>query len=237
MREPDDGDRISNITTAWTLLRRAHGGGDDARAALELLVVRYRGAVHRYLCKCVGETDAEDLTQQFVVALLEGKFHGADPAKGRFRNYLRRVLSNMTARHRHRSLGRSLNVAGATEPAAPASDDLAFDAVWREQLIERTWVALKEVRLAWFEVLRLKIERPGLRSPELAVALGERLGRQQTAEAARQALHRAREKFADLLLEEVAHSLERPSAEALEEELAALELLEQCRTALERRSR
>lgn len=234
MSEPGNDDRISDITTAWTLLRRARGDGDEARTARELLVARYRGAAHRYLRKAVGEADADDLAQQFAILLIEGKFRGADPAKGRFRNYVRKVLSNLIARHRRRAQGLSLDLDEAAEPTA-APDDPLFDAAWREQLIERTWGALKEVRLAWFEVLRLKAEQPGLRSAELAEALGQRLGRPMTAEAARQALHRAREQFADLLLAEVAHSLERPSAEALAEELAALGLLQHCRPALQRR--
>jgi hypothetical protein len=51
----------------------------------------------------------------------------------------------------------------------------------------------------------------------------------------RQTLHRAREKFADLLLEEVARELDDPTPERLEEELSELSLLDQCRAALERR--
>lgn len=226
-------DRISQITTAWTLLRRARGDGDEARAARELLVARYRGAALRYLRKAVGDADADDIAQELTVALLDGKLQGADPAKGRFRNYFRRVLSNLIARHFRRTRGQSLDQ--APEPAVPLPEDETFDAAWREQLLERTWAALKEVRHAWYEALRLKVEQPDLRSPALAEALAQRLGRPQSAEAARQALHRAREQFAELLLDEVAHSLERPSADALGEELAALGLLEQCRSALTKR--
>ena len=51
----------------------------------------------------------------------------------------------------------------------------------------------------------------------------------------RQTLHRARERFADLLLDEVIQSLDHPDAERLEQELIDLALLEYCRPALERR--
>ena len=50
----------------------------------------------------------------------------------------------------------------------------------------------------------------------------------------RKLLHRARKLFADLLVEEVARSLGTPDAEPLEQELMDLDLLEYCRSALER---
>ena len=48
-------------------------------------------------------------------------------------------------------------------------------------------------------------------------------------------LHRARERFADLLLEEIAHSLDDPTPDALQDELADLDLLEYVAPALSRR--
>src|SRR5260370_459103 len=77
--------------------------------------------------------------------------------------------------------------------------------------------------------------RPEWSSPQLAKEMGRRLGKTLTAAGLRQTLHRAREKFADLLLEEVAHSLEAPTAERLAEELLDVGLLDYCRPALERR--
>jgi RNA polymerase sigma-70 factor (ECF subfamily) len=74
-----------------------------------------------------------------------------------------------------------------------------------------------------------------MRSPQLAEQLTARLGRPFTAAGVRQTLHRAREKFADLLLDELAHSLEYPQAEQLAQELVELGLLDYCRPALERR--
>ncbi len=51
-----------------------------------------------------------------------------------------------------------------------------------------------------------------------------------------QTLHRAREKFADMLLDEVIQSLDNPNRETLENELIELGLLEYCKPALERRA-
>jgi RNA polymerase sigma-70 factor (ECF subfamily) len=70
----------------------------------------------------------------------------------------------------------------------------------------------------------------------MAEQLTGRMGRPLTAVGVRQTLHRAREKFAALLLDEVRQSLEDPRTEQLEEELVELGLLDYCRPILERRS-
>ena len=56
-----------------------------------------------------------------------------------------------------------------------------------------------------------------------------------TANWVRKRLLYAREKFSELLLEELAQSLEDPTPEALEDELTVLGLLGACRAALLRR--
>jgi RNA polymerase sigma-70 factor (ECF subfamily) len=50
----------------------------------------------------------------------------------------------------------------------------------------------------------------------------------------RQTLHRAREKFADLLLDEIRQTLREPSADDIEIELAAIGLHTYCQPALEK---
>jgi hypothetical protein len=60
------------------------------------------------------------------------------------------------------------------------------------------------------------------------------LGRAVNANWVRQTLRRARERFIDVLVAEVARSLESPTFEQLEQELIALGLGDDCRTGLER---
>lgn len=69
----------------------------------------------------------------------------------------------------------------------------------------------------------------------MAERLGSLLAKPLTADGVRQLLHRAREKFAAFLLDDVAQSLQNPSNEELEQELIDLNLLEYCRPDLERR--
>jgi len=85
-------------------------------------------------------------------------------------------------------------------------------------------------------VLRLRAESPKeLRSEKLAEMLSEQFKKPVTAAAARQMLHRAREKYADLLVEEIAGTVGDPSGDHIQEELIELGLYEYCRAALERR--
>jgi RNA polymerase sigma-70 factor (ECF subfamily) len=232
-------ERLSAISTSWTLLRQAHASPPEVAApARELLMERYGGAVRRYLCAAVGDPDAADeLTQEFALGLVAGKLRHADPGRGRFRNYVKAALFHLVSKYRRRQRKRHIPpLDAAHEPAAPTEGlDRRFDEHWRQQLLTRTWQALAEAQPTWHAALRFRVEHPDLPSAELAAALGERLGRPLTPAGVRQTLHRARERFADLLLEAVTDSLEESTRAAAEDELGELGLLEYCRPALGRR--
>jgi RNA polymerase sigma-70 factor (ECF subfamily) len=125
----------------------------------------------------------------------------------------------------------------ATSPAADAEQ--VFVEQWRQELLDRAWEALagleRQTGQPFHTVLRLRVEQPDLRSAQLAEAAGARLGRVFTIDAFRQTLHRAREKFADLLLEEVEGSLDLNCPDLLEQEVIDLGLLSYCQSALTRR--
>jgi hypothetical protein len=125
----------------------------------------------------------------------------------------------------------------AGHPADAAGDEARFDADWRDELLARAWAALAETQPALDTALRLRARDPKMPSPDLAAELGRQLGKPMSAEAARQMVHRARIKFADLLIDEVAGSLEAPSADGVAAELGELNLLEYCKPALDRYAR
>ena len=118
--------------------------------------------------------------------------------------------------------------------------DHQFVESWCDELLARSWAALAATETStgqpWYTVLRFRADHPEMRSPQIATQLAAQLGRPFTAAGVRQALHRARQKFADLLLNEVTHTLGNPTASQLEQELVDLGLLDYCRPALERRS-
>jgi RNA polymerase sigma-70 factor (ECF subfamily) len=86
----------------------------------------------------------------------------------------------------------------------------------------------------FYAVLRLRAEFPDLRSNEMAERLSGQLGKEVNAAWVRQMLHRAREQFADLLLEETLQTLREPTVEVLEQELIDIGLHEYCKPALDR---
>jgi RNA polymerase sigma-70 factor (ECF subfamily) len=212
------------------VLARANSGAlDDAAAARQLLIERYGPAVRGYLLAAVGvEGEADDLAQEFALALIRGEFRGADRQRGRFRSYVKSVLFHLVAKHRRKARRQPRSLVDLADPPAPASDESQFDRAWREELLNRAWRTLEQSHPQGFAVLRLKAQSPRLTAEEIAQAQSNSM----TAAAARQQLHRARERFAHYLIDAVAHSLR--STSDLEDELRQLDLLSYCREVLER---
>ena len=242
MNEQTLQERLSVISTRWTLLRQAHGSRLDAvPAAQERLLERYGGAVHHYLLGALHDPAlADDLFQEFALRFLQGDFRRANPQRGRFRDYLRTALIHLVHDyHRARQQQPQSLPTGGDVLAAPPVDDAEsvqlFLAGWRAELLERTWKALAQSNPAYYAVLRLRTQDPELESAQLAERVEAPLGKGVTAAWVRKTLQRARDKFAVLLLEEVAQSLETAEPEALRKELQELDLLKYCREALERR--
>ena len=61
--------RLSDLSTQWTMLFQAHHGTpEEVGDALRLMMLRYSGAVHRYLLKTVGDPEeVKELDQEFGV--------------------------------------------------------------------------------------------------------------------------------------------------------------------------
>ncbi len=241
MEHPDSDQRLSRISTQWTLILQAHGPvADAATAAQRALMQRYCGVVYRYLLGALRDEDAaEELSQEFALRFVRGDFRRADPERGRFRDYVKTALVHLvTDYHRRRHAApRPLpndHPAPQAGPSPPDDPDAQFTASWREELIHQTWKALSQAQPAYHAVLLLHVENPDMPSAEMADKLSAELQRPMTAGNLRVTLHRAREKFADLLVEEVARSLQAPSREGLGEELRDLRLLQLCAAALER---
>ena len=241
MAHDDLNQRLSCISTLWSVVCLAHHEAGGATAAQERLLERYGGAVRRYLRAAVRDADAaEELFQEFAVRFLEGRLRRADPQRGRFRDFVKGVLRHMVADY-HKGRTRRLAPLPAdyaeplAEPEGAAADD-EFVKSWREELLARCWAALAEAEAKagqpFYTALHLRAKQPRVPSAELARLVGERVGRPFTAAGIRQVVHRARERFADLLIDEVAESLLRPSAEGVAQELMDLGLLDYCRPRL-----
>ncbi len=237
-------DHLSEISTVWTMVFKAHKSNEAlAASAREMLLERYCGAVYKYLVAAVRDPHvAGELSQEFALRFVQGSFRGADPEKGRFRDYVKTALFNLIRKH-HKNQNRQpvgLDLAVA-EPAAPeetTDSDEVFLQGWREELLARVWEALARIeaqtKQPYFTFLDYRTKNK-TSSEEMAKKLSHRVGKSLTAAGVRQTLHRARDKFADLLIEEVARSLETSEPDALQQELIDLRLMTYCQDAFERR--
>src|SRR5262249_35228811 len=176
----------------------------------------------------------------FALRVVHGDLHGANSERGRFRDFVKGTLFHLIADYRkqQRKWSRSLPAHGARliAGAEDRDSDRHFVESWCDDLLAPTWAALAKIEGATGQplhaVLRFRADHPEMRSPQLAKELSTRLGRPFTAVGIRQTLHRARRKFAGLLVDEVIQSLENATAQELEQELIELGLLEYCRPAL-----
>jgi RNA polymerase sigma-70 factor (ECF subfamily) len=237
--------RLSLIPTLWSLVLQAHHGpAEAASSARRQLLEHYQGAVQRYLSKVLHDPDAaREVFQEFALQLLRGDLGGANPERGRFRHFVKATLFHLIRGYRKQrwKWPGPLPADGAAlaAPLADVEADRQFAESWCDELLAHAWAALARAEAGtgqpYHAVLRFRADHPELRSPQLAEKLAAQLGRPFTAASFRQVLHRAREKFADHLLDGVTHSLEYPGPDQLLEELGELGLLEYCRPALERR--
>ncbi len=242
---PEDPDRLSRMQTLWTLVCKAHQGPDeDGQIARAALLERYGGAVRRYLLGAVHDADAADeLAQDFALKFLRGDFRNADPEQGRFRSFLKSALFRLVIDYHRRRKHQPLPMNSHTpEPVAnensPFDSEAVFLQSWRSELLARAWATLETQepmeRQPLYTILRFRADHPEMSSTQMAEQLSVRLARPISAANVRQLLHRSREKFAELLLNEVEQTLEQPALERVTEELVDLSLLEYCRPALER---
>jgi RNA polymerase sigma-70 factor (ECF subfamily) len=236
---------LSLISTLWSLVFQAHKGPpEEARLARQQLLERYGGAVQRHLRKVLHDPNAADeIVQEFAIQLVHGDLRGADPHRGRFRNFVKGTLYHLISDYRKKQRRWPGPLPGSGDTIADASEqvdsDRQFVESWRDELLARAWAALAKTETRkgqpYYAVLRFRVNHPHLKSPQLASQLAVLLDRPLTAVGIRQLLHRARETFADLLLDEVTQSLENPTPELLLEELVELGLFDYCKPALERR--
>jgi RNA polymerase sigma-70 factor (ECF subfamily) len=235
---------LSQMSTQWTDVFQAHSGRPaEASEAVSRLMYRYGGAVHRYLLRALRDPDvAAELNQEFALRFVRGDFRHCHPTRGRFRDYVKRAVQNLINdyyRRRRPSIPLEGDVA---EPAAAGGGTAHFEhqflESWKNDLLGRAWKALLELEQTegqpYHTVLRMRVDQRELRSAQLAEQLSATLGRSITAGAFRQTVQRARHKYVNYLIKEVAASLEQPTPEEIEEELGDLELLEFCRPYLKR---
>jgi RNA polymerase sigma-70 factor (ECF subfamily) len=180
--------------------------------------------------------EAEDLVQGFLADLLErGDLARLDPAKGRFRSFLRAACDHYLANRRDhdRAAKRGGGVAivsldrcdaegrYAREPAHELTPDRLFERQWALTLLGRVLERLEAEAVQAGKGDLFERLRPALQGDSLAPsarAIGDELGMSEGA--VRTAGHRLRARYRELLREEVGRTTEDPAA--VDEEIGAL---------------
>ena len=239
----DENARLSRIETRWSVVRQAHDSDRElATSAKHDLISLYGGAIRSYLGGAVRNDDlAGDLYQDFVVKFLKGDFKNLSPDRGRFRSFVKTVLFRMVAQYfRDQSKAKvvDVDVSAVEKDAYSDKQEEEFVSVWRDEVLNRTWKKLAESEMAGgskhHTVLLAKVENPLANGDELATIIGEAIGKEISGANARVMVHRSREKFAMLMIEDVSESLDNPVREAVEQELIELGLMEYCRASIDR---
>jgi DNA-directed RNA polymerase specialized sigma24 family protein len=231
------GGRSNFFTTQWGLVSAASAEGTgEARAALEELYRLYCYPVYAFIRRRGhGRQDAQDLTQDFFVHLLEkGALGRADPHRGRFRNFLlgalEYFLTHAAARAGAGKRGGSCQWVFLDDDTMDDRYQLAApEGMTAERLFEVRWaVALVEATLAR---LRGELESEGkghlFESLQGFLLGSEEASYQQVADilslslgSLKTAIYRLRRRYRALLLQEVARTVGAPAE--VDEELRYL---------------
>jgi RNA polymerase sigma factor (sigma-70 family) len=211
-------------TTHWSVVLAARGESADAQEALEKLCRVYWYPLYAFVRR-QGHSpeDAEDFIQGFFARLLERKdLETVQRERGRFRSYLLVSLKHFMlneqrrARTEKRGGGRpviSLDVLEAEkkfaqEPVDKSTPEKIFERRWAIALLDKVLERLRREheatdRLRLFDTLRSFLsDEPAEQSQ---AQIGAELG--LSAGAVKQAVRRLRQRYGELLHEEVANTV------------------------------
>jgi RNA polymerase sigma factor (sigma-70 family) len=225
-------------TTHWSVVLAAgQRDSPEAAKALEKLCRRYWYPLYAYVRRrgYVPE-DAEDLTQEFFSRLLKNRdLEAVRQEKGRFRSYLLVALNHFLTNEWKRS--QTLKRGGGhtfvpldqalaedlyrREPADTQTAEQMFQRRWATTTLEQVLTRLRDEyaasgRARQFDCLKgfLSDESHGRTQAQIAAELRISEG------AVKQAVHRMRQRYRELLREEIAQTV--PTAGDVEDELRHL---------------
>jgi len=232
------------MTTRWSLVLLAgQAATPDSLQALEKLCLAYWQPVCLFARrKGWSEEDAKDLTQQFFVHLLtHNAFQGLDARKGKFRTFLLTAFTHFLANEHDRvnalKRGGGREIISFDEISAEGIGDLpppetlapgkVFDLRWAKNILEAAFQHLKREMLAADKTVQFETLKPFLTVNAAATdyaAAAAKLGVEAASISVR--VHRLRQRYRELVREEVAQTVTTPVE--LDEEMRHLfELLNQ----------
>ena len=214
------GDAREFPPTRWTLILSSRADPESRGKALQELFDIYWKPLYFFARrKGMQIESAKDAVQGFCIHLLGRDFlDRLDPARGRFRaylktgfeNFLRNLHESRTAQKRGgaaKTVSLDFELAERDLAHAPAEADAAFDREWAVGVMERALARLRAEfesgdRQGPFDVV-LKFFRPG--EPPTYAAASKECGMSTVRFKA--FLHRARARFRQLVRDQVSHTL------------------------------
>lgn len=215
-------------TTHWSVVVSAgRNSSPNSQRALASLCERYWHPLYAYVRRRVSDiNEAQDLTQAFFAELLEKNYVGsATPERGRFRAFLltafRHFLSKEWERRRAQKRGGgrgpiSLDFVSADsslciEPSSGLTAEQLYDRQWAVTLLGQIMKRLerefeKAGKSRRFE--ELKAFLIGDHSGQTYAEVAKRLDMTETA--AKMVVSRMRQRYRELLREEIAQTLDGP---------------------------
>jgi RNA polymerase sigma-70 factor (ECF subfamily) len=216
-------------TTHWSVVLEAQGESPAAQEALEKLCRTYWRPIYGFVRRQgVAPEEAKDLTQGFFALLLERRdFDAVRKEKGRLRSYLLTSLKHFLTNERNRAMAikrghgqrliplddlRNRERVGF-EPAETLAADQIYERRWALSVLDQVLAQLgDEYRAAGpasaglFDRLQKSLTNEA-DQPTMAATAREF---EMTESAVRQASYRLRQRYRQLLREEIAHTVMAP---------------------------
>jgi RNA polymerase sigma-70 factor (ECF subfamily) len=224
-------------TTRWSVVLEAQGESPAAHEALENLCRTYWRPIYGFVRReGTKPEEAKDITQGFFALILERKdFQSVRQEKGRLRSFLLASLKHFMMNERRdaatikRGGGRALIPfdevesydSGEFDRSETLSADLLYDRRWAFTVLDRVFARLREesqksANPPLLERLNTLLSDEPDRPSQAEIA--RKFG--MTENAVKQAFHRLRQRYRQLLREEVAHTVATPAD--IEDELRHL---------------
>ncbi len=231
----ESGDRHATfVTTHWSVVLAARRSDTTrAQAALARLCQAYWYPLYAYVRRRGhSPPDAQDLTQEFFARLLEQNWLAqADRERGRFRSFLLAAMSHFLANEWDKARAQKRGGAAqfvplqlgtaetryGQEPADPLTPEQLYERRWALALLDEVLNALRKEYAAAGTAELFDALKPclvGDRQAQPYAALAAQLS--MTEGAVKVAVHRLRQRYRQLLREEITNTVASPE-EASEE--------------------
>ena len=213
-------------TTHWSVVLAASDvHSPQSEAALEKLCRTYWYPIYAYIRRQGhGPCEAQDLTQEFFCRLLgSDSLRAVEPSKGQFRSFLlaavRHFLANEWDRVNRLKRGGGREIFSwdglapeeryRLEPVETTPMEQVFDRQWAQSLVAETLARLRAECAHEGSEKRFEVLKAFLSGADLAYATAAKeLALSESA--VRSAIHRLRQRYAELVRAEVANTVPRP---------------------------